>query len=127
MRNKLSLIIFYFGAFLQGSCLVILPVAFSFFSLSRENAISKEQFGWFTIPLIVGVLLISLSKSFFFKNYFIQLGFKKQYYIGLMFNFLYLLITSLTYFSIGENKISIFLFYTAQFFLGLGFGLFLGV
>ncbi|MBX7056744.1 MAG: hypothetical protein K1X75_01670 [Leptospirales bacterium] len=127
MNKAARLILFYAAAFLQGVCLVVLPGAADIIKQADQNGISSEQYGWFTIPLIVGVIAVSFTMSFLPSSPLARMSPGKLFRLGAAVDAAFLGLLALSRLTLGQPLLSLGVFLAAQLMLGMGFSLLVSV
>lgn len=114
--------IYYPSAFLQGLCLILVPAAGFILKSPEHNRISDGQYGALFLALIAGVILV----TFLTKRLIKTIGKERIFYLGFLHNILFLVFLAL-----ASPMASPFLGWAvlllSNFFLGVGFGLLVGV
>ena len=115
--------LFYFSAFLQGLCLVLIPASSFIFKSPEANAITDQQYGLLFLPQIVA----AVGVTWFFKPILNRWGTEKVLFLAYLFNGILLFFLWMTNLVPTHNEMSFLFLLACNLFLGLGFGLMVSV
>lgn len=118
---KISL--YYFSAFLQGLCIILISGSSFILKSPAANAITDQQYGILFLPMIIMAVLV----TWFFKKILNRLGEETLFYTGALTNVLFLAALYGVEKAAGNNALSFQLLCISNFFLGIGFGVFISV
>ncbi|HTL46550.1 MAG TPA: MFS transporter [Verrucomicrobiae bacterium] len=118
--KKVKAAVFYLGSFVQGLCLILLPGSSFVLKSPDFSGITDPQYGLVFLPMVLTAAACTLA----FAR--LEAVFKRPrlFYAGYFANLLFLIFLGLVRLTPHRNMASFGLLLTANFFLGLGFGLF---
>ena len=115
--------VFYACAFVQGICLILLPASSFLFKSAAHHGLTDQQYGNLFLPMILSASAATLA----FAALDIRWGKRRLFRAGFVSNLLFLLLSGAAFFTEKSNGLTFGLLFGANFFLGLGFGLFVTV